>query len=433
MNAWLLTNSSRSSYSCIGYVFIYYIFRSCSLVFSSMSRGGTIDIVANDRGNRIIPSRCQIQCQNAFHSNPANTVFDAKRLIGRRMDSEDIKRVKDMKHLLFKVTNKSGKPYITIEESPRLLSTDLGGGTFDVSLSIDDGVFEVLATAGDTYLGGEDFDNCAMDHLIKKKTGIDVSKNQHSGNLSSIKIKIESFEDSNDFLETLTCAQFEELNVNLFHQTLKPVEQVLKDTNVRTEDVDGVVLVRRWFDSYSQGLKDYFGKESSKGINPDEAVAYSAAVQGAILASDEGTHDMVLVDVNLLTLSIETTGRVFTKLIPHNIIFATRKSQMSSKVNVRSRRTTTTSGKFELTSIPPAPCCVPQIEVTFEIDANGILKQPKRSLGKLSKDDKKTILNTIETMDWIEEHGSDASTEDPEEKLADHPSATSMKCRENED
>ena len=231
----------------------------------------------------------------------------------------------------------------------QIIVYDLGGGTFDVSLlSIDDGVFEVLATAGDTHLGGEDFDNRVMDHLIKnykKKTGTDVSKNLRAlGKLKrevekakrtlssqqSVKIEIESFEDGNDFSETLTRAKFEELNVDLFRQTLKPVEQVLKDANVKKEDVDEVVLVggSTRIPKVQQLLKDYFGKEPSKGINPDEAVAYGAAVQGAILAGDEGTHDMVLVDVNPLTLGIETTGGVFTKLIPRNTVIPTRKSQM---------------------------------------------------------------------------------------------------------
>jgi endoplasmic reticulum chaperone BiP len=231
----------------------------------------------------------------------------------------------------------------------QIIVYDLGGGTFNVSLlSIDDGVFEVLATAGDTHLGGEDFDNRVMDHLIKnykKKTGTDVSKNLRAlGKLKrevekakrtlssqqSVKIEIESFEDGNDFSETLTRAKFEELNVDLFRQTLKPVEQVLKDANVKKEDVDEVVLVggSTRIPKVQQLLKDYFGKEPSKGINPDEAVAYGAAVQGAILAGDEGTHDMVLVDVNPLTLGIETTGGVFTKLIPRNTVIPTRKSQM---------------------------------------------------------------------------------------------------------
>ena len=248
----------------------------------------------------------------------------------------------------------------------QIIVYDLGGGTFDVSLlSIDDGVFEVLATAGDTHLGGEDFDNRVIDYMIKaykKKTGTDVSKNLRAlGKLKrevekakrtlssqqSTRIEIESFEDGNDFSETLTRAKFEELNMDLFRKTMKPVEQVLKDANVKKEDINEVrdlfvidvfahesqqvVLVggSTRIPKVQQLLKEYFGgKEPSKGINPDEAVAYGAAVQGGILSGAEGTADVVLVDVCPLTLGIETTGGVFTKLIPRNTVIPTRKSQM---------------------------------------------------------------------------------------------------------
>jgi endoplasmic reticulum chaperone BiP len=303
----------------------------------------------------------------------------------------------------------------------------LGGGTFDVSLlSIDDGVFEVLATAGDTHLGGEDFDNRVIDYLVKnykKKTGTDVTSNLRAmGKLKrevekakrtlssqqSVRIEIESFEGGNDFSETLTRAKFEELNMDLFRKTMKPVEQVLKDANVKKEDVDEVIsvftlLVSPYADNahqvvlvggstripkVQQLLKEYFNKEPSKGINPDEAVAYGAAVQGAILAGDDEMADVVLVDVCPLTLGIETTGGVMTKLIPRNTVIPTRKSQIFStaadnqptvliQVYEGERSLTKDNnllGKFELNGIPPAPRGVPQIEVTFEIDANGIMK-----------------------------------------------------------
>ena len=231
----------------------------------------------------------------------------------------------------------------------QIIVYDLGGGTFDVSLlSIDDGVFEVLATAGDTHLGGEDFDNRVIDFLVKqykKKTGTDVTPNLRAmGKLKrevekakrtlssqqSTRIEIESFEGGNDFSETLTRAKFEELNMDLFRKTMKPVEQVLKDANLKKEAIHEIVLVggSTRIPKVQQLLKEYFGKEPSKGINPDEAVAYGAAVQGGILAGDESLGDVVLVDVNALTLGIETTGGVMTKIIPRNTVIPTRKSQM---------------------------------------------------------------------------------------------------------